>query len=321
MRVFSLGGSSVIMGETPEGVNRYCAEQGMFETVPNISEGRRPEVIRQLTDAVKEVSGASLLNCSSDPSHNRSVLTIVGEADALTRCLLHLFTVATARIDLRTHRGEHPRVGAVDVVPFVPLNDTPMIACVALARSVGQKVAARFGVPVYLYEDASATAARQQLEDIRRGQFEGLATKMCDEKWQPDFGPPTPHPSAGASIIGARSILIAFNVNLATDDIEIGRRIASRIRLRNGGLPYVKAMGVALRHRSLVQVSMNLTNYHRTQLVQAFAFVKREADDAGVVVADTEVVGMVPADALTDTDIPELRLKSFTPDQILPMQR
>ena len=215
----------------------------LIEAVPNVSEGRRSDVIDSLVAAVNTSPGSRLLDHSSDPYHNRTVLTLVGEPEDVTAALLALYAVAVETIDLTTHRGEHPRIGAVDVVPLVPLRGASVADCVATARTLGQKVADRFGIPVFLYEDAAGRPARRALEDIRRGQLQGLTTRMTQPEWQPDFGPPTPHPTAGASAVGVRQLLIAFNVDLDTDDIEIARQIARTVRARNGGLAHVKAMG------------------------------------------------------------------------------
>ena len=274
-------------------------------------------MIRALVDAVRSVHGVRLLDCSSDPSHNRSVLTLVGEADGLTQAVSQLYAVATREIDLRRHRGEHPRFGAVDVLPFIPLADTTTDACVRLARTLGATVAERFDLPVFFYEDAAFSPQRRALETIRRGQFEGLAEKMRDDAWTPDVGPRAPHPSAGATAIGVRGPLIAFNVNLQTDDIGIARGIARRIRARGGGLPAVKAIGVHLSHRDLTQVSINLTDYHQTPIQRVFDQVKHEANKRGVGVAGSEIVGLVPAEALTATAVRDLQLEGFRPDQVL----
>src|SRR6266542_3143608 len=193
----------------------------IIESIPNVSEGRRPEVIERLAEAIRATPGVRLLDYSSDPSHNRSVYTLVGDADGVKRATLALFEQAVAAIDLRTHRGEHPRLGAVDVVPFVPIEGITMPECVALAKEVGAAVAERFGVPVFLYEEASTNPARKNLEDIRRGEFEGLAAKMRGPEWTADFGPATPHPSAGAAVIGARMPLIAYNINLNTNRLDV----------------------------------------------------------------------------------------------------
>jgi glutamate formiminotransferase len=288
----------------------------IIECIPNVSEGRRLDVVAGMADAIR-AAGARLLNHSSDPSHNRSVFTFTGDAAEVERAVLALFERAVAAIDLRTHRGVHPRIGAVDVVPFVPIADVTMADCVALARRAGAAIAQRFGVPVYLYEEAASQPARRPLENIRRGQFEGLAAKMATAGWAPDFGPAVPHPTAGASVVGARMPLIAYNVNLNTDRLEIAKAIAAAVRFSSGGLPFVKAMGVSLAHRGLVQVSMNLTNYRETPVALAFDAVKREAERHGVSVLESELIGLIPAAALDSTTPEHLQLTGFTREQIL----
>lgn len=272
----------------------------MIEAVPNISEGRRLDVVRAVVEAVAAAPGVRVLDCSSDPSHNRSVVTMVGEPDPLREAVRRLFDAAVKRIDLRRHRGAHPRIGAVDVVPFVPLGGARMETCVALAHAAGRDAAERLQVPVLLYEAAATAPARRPLERLRRGQFEGLRTKLLEPGWGPDYGPPRPHPSAGAAAVGAREPLVAFNVDLATDDLDAARRIARSVRASGGGLPHVKAIGVRLSApgRNLVQVSMNLTDYRRTPLSDALDRVAAEARREGVRVHGTELVGLVPREAL-----------------------
>jgi glutamate formiminotransferase len=289
----------------------------VIESVPNISEGRRPEVLEAAVAAMKAVPGLRVLDVQSDKDHNRSVLTVVGDERSLKDGLLALFEVATSRIDLRNHEGEHPRVGAVDVVPFIPIEGASMKDCVALAREVGQTVAERFQVPVFLYEEAAAAPHRRNLEDVRRGQFEGLAERMRDPLWQPDFGPAAPHPSAGAVVVGARMPLIAYNINLGTPDVEIARRIAKAIRHSSGGYRFVKAMGVMLEERNVAQVSVNMTDYKKTPLFRVFETVRSEAARYGVSVIGSEIVGLVPSQALIDTADHFLRLEDFDPTQIL----
>ena len=208
----------------------------IIECIPNVSEGRRPEVVESIAEAIRAVDGARLLDYSSDASHNRSVFTLAGDAAAVKAAVLAMYSRAIEAIDLREHSGEHPRLGAVDVVPFVPIEGVTMAACVALAKDVAAEVASRFGVPVYLYEEASSNPARKNLEDIRRGEFEGLAAKMATPGWAPDYGPSTPHASAGASVIGARMPLIAYNINLATDRLDVARKVANAVRHSSGGL-------------------------------------------------------------------------------------
>jgi glutamate formiminotransferase len=289
----------------------------IIESIPNVSEGRRPEVVDALVAAVSGTPGVRLLDRSSDASHNRSVLTLVGDAPSLKAATLALVEAAVNAIDLRTHKGEHPRVGAVDVVPFVPIEGVTMADCVALAKEVGAEVASRFGVPVYLYEEASDDPLRKNLEDIRRGEFEGLRAKMASSVWTPDFGPAAPHPSAGATVIGARMPLIAYNINLATDRLDVARKIAAAIRHSSGGLRYVKAMGVKLEDRNLAQVSINLTNYEKTPMFRVFEMVRREAERYGVNVLESEVVGLIPSAALLSAAEFYLQLDRFSGEQIL----
>ena len=289
----------------------------VIECVPNVSEGRRKDVVDALVDSVRGTPSVRLLDYSSDSAHNRSVITMVGDAGPLKAAVLALFEAALHRIDLRTHSGEHPRLGAVDVVPFIPIEGVSMEECVRLAKETGAEVAERFQVPVYLYEEASANPARKNLEDIRRGQFEGLEAKMSTPGWAPDYGGPRPHPAAGATVIGARMPLIAYNVNLATDRLDVAKRIAAAIRFSSGGFRYVKAMGVALEDRGIVQVSINLTNYEKTPMFRVFDAVKREAARYGVDVLESEIVGLVPAAALVEAAEHFLQLASFTPNQVL----
>jgi len=289
----------------------------IIECVPNISEGRRTTVVEEIVEALRRVPGVRLLDWSSDTSHNRSVITLAGDAVGLTAAVLVLFEKAIAAIDLRTHTGEHPRMGAVDVVPFVPIEGVTMEDCIALAKDTARVVAERFNVPVYLYEEASSHPLRKNLEDIRRGEFEGLAAKMTSDGWTPDFGPSTPHPTAGASVIGARMPLIAYNINLNTDRLDVAKKIAAAVRFSSGGFRYVKAMGVTLAERNIVQVSMNLTNYEKTPVLRVFEAVQREAAKHGVNVLESEIVGLVPAAALLDVAISTLQLTQFRRDQVL----
>jgi glutamate formiminotransferase len=294
-----------------------CNFMTLIECVPNVSEGRRPAVLADLASAVTSVPGVRLLDYSGDPSHNRSVFTMAGGRQAIFDAVLALYERAVTEIDLRVHRGEHPRLGAVDVVPFVPLSGATMDACVRLAEAVGDAVAARFGIPVYLYEAAARNPARRRLEDIRRGGFEGLAARMERPDWIPDFGPARPHPTAGASVIGARRLLIAYNVNLATRDLDIARQIAAAIRERQGGLPGVKALGLRLPDRGIVQVSMNLTDHERTSMKAAYDAVAREAAARHVEVLESELIGLAPLAALGGAAPEDLKLRNFTEDMIL----
>ncbi|HEX4959902.1 MAG TPA: glutamate formimidoyltransferase [Thermoanaerobaculia bacterium] len=283
-----------------------------LECVPNVSEGRRPEVVARLAAAASSPPGVRLLDVSSDPDHNRSVLSLAGDAEGLIQGLLALYEVALAEIDLTRHQGVHPRVGAVDVVPFVPLDGTPMAAAVAAAEALAPEVARRFGLPVYLYEQAARVPGRAGLAAIRSGQFEGFAAKIADPLWAPDFGPARVHPTAGVTVIGARFFLIAFNALLDTADVEVARAVARRVRESGGGLPAVRAMGVHLASRGRAQVSLNLVDFRRTPVYAALERVRAEAAGMGAKVVECELIGLMPEaaargvirDALQLPDVP-----------------
>jgi len=283
----------------------------LVESVPNFSEGRRQDLIAAIAAAVSGSGPVRILDLSSDPDHNRSVLTMAGEPQAVLEGLEALVAACVERIDLRKHRGGHPRMGAVDVIPLVPIRGISMAECSELARGLGERLAARHALPVYLYEAAATAEHRRDLAAIRRGEFEGLAAKMGEAAWRPDFGPDRPHPTAGCVAIGAREFLIAFNVNLATGDIEVARSIARAVRHSSGGLRFVKAMGVNLEDRGAVQVSMNLTNYRMTPIHRAFEMVRSEARRYGVAVTGSEIVGLVPEEALVQAAGHYLGLVSF----------
>ncbi|MGE5347351.1 MAG: glutamate formimidoyltransferase [Acidithiobacillales bacterium] len=292
--------------------------KSLIECIPNVSEGRREEVVARLADAaVRAGAGVLLLDRTSDKDHNRSVLTFLGDGPGLLDAMTVLVETALAEIDLRTHRGAHPRIGAVDVVPFVPIRGATTAECVTLARELGRRLAERFSLPVYLYEDAATTPERQNLANIRKGEFEGLAAKMADPAWVPDFGPPSPHPSGGATVVGARAPLIAYNINLGTADLAVADRIARAIRHLSGGYRFVKAMGVKLEARGQVQVSINMTNYEKTPLHRVFETVRSEAERQGVPVVGSEIVGLVPEAALLAAASHYLRLEADPGGQIL----
>jgi glutamate formiminotransferase len=291
----------------------------IFECVPNVSEGRRPEVLAACVEAAR-AAGAAVLDASGDPVHHRSVVTLAGPAGPLLAGVVALVGAALDAIDLRTHTGAHPRMGAVDVVPFVPLGGATLDDAVMLARQAGAVLARRFGLPIYLYEAAASSPARRALQDVRRGGFEGLAARMREPGGAPDLGPATPHPTGGATAVGARGVLVAYNVNLATTRLEVARRIASAIRERSGGLPAVKAMAVDLPDRGLVQVSMNLTDIDVTPLATAFDAVATHAAREGVDIAASEIIGLVPRRALPPDPATRLRIPAFTDAQILEHQ-
>ncbi len=291
--------------------------QQLVECVPNFSEGRDEPTIRALVEAIRRVPGTVVLDEEMDHDHHRSVLTFAGEPDAVAEAAFQVTRVALSRIDLRSHAGGHPRVGATDVVPFVPVRGVTMEDCVALAKQVGERIG-RLGIPVFLYERAASHPERSNLEVIRRGGLEGLAARMkSDPAWRPDFGPGALHPTAGATVVGARPALIAFNVNLQSADVSVAKAIAKKVRFSGGGLPYVKAIGVELSSRRLVQVSMNLTNFEETPLHTAYEAVRREAAQQGVHVPSSEVVGLVPQRALLMSSEWYLKLTGFDPTQVL----
>jgi len=287
------------------------------ECVPNFSEGRRPEVVREIVAAVESVPGVRLLDYSSDPSHNRSVLTFIGEPAPVKEAAFQAIAKAAELINMEEHRGEHPRIGATDVVPFVPVQGVTMADCVALARELGAEVAERLQIPVYLYEEAATRPERRNLADIRRGEYEGLKKEIHLPERHPDFGEPVMHPTAGATVIGAREFLIAYNINLGTPDVSIAKKIAHVVRASSGGLMYVKALGIKLENRNLAQVSMNLVNFKKTPMHVVFNLVKAEAERYGVPIVGSEIIGLVPLDALLTTAEHYLRIEHFSREQVL----
>jgi glutamate formiminotransferase len=301
-----------------DAVETVSPMKSLIECIPNVSEGRREEVVAGLADAaLRAGTGVLLLDRTSDKDHNRSVFTFLGEGPALLDAMTGLVETALSAIDLRTHQGAHPRIGAVDVVPFVPVRGATTVDCVELARELGRRLAGRFSLPVYLYEDAASSPERQNLANIRKGEFEGLAKKMKEPAWTPDFGPATPHPTGGATVVGARAPLIAYNINLGTADLAVADRIARTIRHLSGGYRFVKAMGVKLEARGQVQVSINMTNYEKTPLHRVFETVRSEAERHGVPVVGSEIVGLVPEAALLAAASHYLRLEADPGAQVL----
>ncbi len=290
----------------------------IVECVPNFSEGRHTETVGALVEAVRSVPDVYLLDQTMDPDHHRAVLTLAGLPDAVAEAAFRVTKAATDRIDLSRHGGEHPRVGATDVIPFVPIRGVTMQDCVTLARQVGQRIGDELAIPVFLYERAAVRAKRVQLEVIRQGGLWNLAERMAtDPDWVPDFGPRVPHPTAGTTVVGARLPLIAFNVNLEAEDPEVAHDIARAIRFSSGGLPSLKAIGVSLASRHLVQVSMNLTNFEETPVHVAFDAVKREADRRAVRVAGSEVVGLIPEQAVQRSSEFFRTMERFGPSFVL----
>jgi glutamate formiminotransferase len=312
----------------------------LVESVPNVSEGRRLDVVDRMADAISSVPGVALLDRTSDASHNRSVFTIAGEGGPVTAALERLVEVAVHEIDMDTHEGEHPRIGAVDVIPFIPLGDTKMDDCVELAREFGERIATRFELPVYLYARAATRPEREKLADVRRGQYEGLRAEIGQRGREPDFGPPRLHPSAGAVAVGARPFLIAYNINLDSEDVDLAKRIARRVRESGGGLPRLQASGFEVRepergHPLRAQVSMNLLDFTVTPLWLVWDSVRDLAAEDGVELAESELIGLAPlasfldvadrADADPMAPLEErlraaadyLRLRDFAPTQVL----
>ena len=290
----------------------------LVECVPNFSEGRDQRIFHALIDAVTSTTGIALLDHSMDADHHRSVLTFCGSPDGIIEAAFRAVRVATELIDLRTHVGVHPRIGATDIVPFIPIRGTTMHDCIQLAKRLGERVGRELGIPVFLYERAAGRADHVPLEAVRRGGLDGLAFRMeSDPGWIPDFGPPRLHQSAGAIAIGARPPLIAYNVNLRSTEVEQARSIARAVRYSSGGLPSVKAIGVALSSRGMVQVAMNLTDYLVTPILTAFQIVKAEAAKRGIEVAGSELVGLVPQAALDHATAASLQLDRFDSSQVL----
>jgi len=291
----------------------------LIESVPNISEGRRGSVISAIAQAARG-EGRHVLGVDSDVDHNRSVITIVGEPTAVAVGIDHLVEEAVARIDLTKHHGEHPRMGAVDVIPFIPIHNVSMKDCIALSCQVGKRIADKYKIPVYLYDESATNKTRQNLATIRNGEFEGFFDKIRQAAWKPDFGTAKVHPTAGVTAVGARQFLVAYNINLATTDLVIAKKIAAAVRGSSGGLRYVKALAFTLKERNIVQISMNLTNFKKTPILRVFEMVKNEAEHHGISVLDSEIVGMVPREAIYAVASTVLRVENFSPTLILEEQ-
>ena len=283
----------------------------IVECIPNISEGRNMEVVEAVLNEVRSTPGVTLLDHSSDPNHNRTVITFLGSPEGVAEAAVKLAKKAVELIDLNKHVGEHPRMGAVDVCPFVPVKEVSTEECVALSKTVAKRIWEEAGMPVFLYEDSASAPHRVNLAAIRKGQFEGMAEKVKDPQWEPDFGGPTIHPTAGTVAVGCRMPLVAYNINLSTSDITIASAIAKIIRQSSGGLACVKALGVMLEDRNIAQVSINMTNLHKTPLYRVVELVKAEAKRWGVTVVGTEVVGLTPMHALIDAAEYYLQIENF----------
>ena len=289
----------------------------IVECVPNFSEGRILEKVERIANVFRAKENVKLLDYSNDKDHNRMVVTVIGEPEAIKNSIIEAVGVAIEIIDLTKHEGQHPRLGAVDVIPFIPIKGMTIDEADALAKEVGKILAGRYNLPVYFYEKSASAEYRQNLAAIRKGEFEGLVEKMKLPEWKPDLGPKERHPTAGASVIGARMPLIAFNVNLHTTRFEIADKIAKKVRFIGGGLRFCKAMGVDLKDQGLMQVSMNLTDYTKTSIYQAVEMIRFEAQRYGVSVAGCELIGLVPLQAVVDTASYYLGLEGFSMKQIL----
>lgn len=290
----------------------------IVECVPNVSEGRRKDVVDAIANAAREVEGVRILDVEMDASHNRAVLTFVGEPEAVQEAAFRVVAKAVELVDLNAHEGEHPRIGAADVVPFIPISEVSIEECVKLAHDLGKKINEELGVPIYFYAEAALRDERRLLPKIRKGQFEALKEEMgVNPERDPDVGEAKVHPTAGATVVGARGPLIAYNVDLCTDDLDLAKSIAKRIRTSSGGFPAVQAAGFRLEEKGMVQVSMNLLNFRETPIPRVFEAIRQGASEAGVAIERSEVVGLIPLDALLDCAEFYLQLHGFERSQIL----
>ena len=288
----------------------------LMECVPNFSEGRDETLVEQIIDEARKIEGITILDYSSDKDHNRTVLTMIGSPEQVKEAAINTAKKAAELIDMSKHEGAHPRMGATDVIPFTPVSNVTIDECVEVAKEVGAELGS-WGIPVYLYEDAATKADRKNLASVRKGQYEGFFEKIKEEEWKPDFGPQEMNVKSGATAVGARVPLVAFNINLDTPNVEIADKIAKKIRHIGGGLRYVKAIGLKLEDRNQTQVSMNLVNYEKTAVYQAFEMVKMEARRYGVNVVGSEVIGTIPMKSLLDVAEYYLQIENFDIDQIL----
>jgi glutamate formiminotransferase len=293
------------------------AMEKILECVPNFSEGRDLKIVEQIVDPFRKKDGVKLLDFQTDEDHNRSVVTVVGNPDALKQAVVESMGIAIDLIDMRTHSGQHPRMGAIDVVPFIPVKNITVDEAITVSKAVAKQVADAYQLPVFLYEQSAAKPERRNLATVRKGQFEGMAQKIKQPDWAPDYGPAEIHPSAGVAAMGARMPLVAYNVNLDTNDIEIANQIARSVRHISGGLRYCKGIGIELKDRGIVQVSLNMTDYTRTALYRVFELIKIEARRWGVNVVGSEVIGLVPMQALIDCAEYYLGIEDFSMEQVL----
>jgi len=289
----------------------------IVECVPNFSEGRDKEKVERIVDEIRKQKETKLLDYSMDKDHNRSVVTFVGEPDKVIEAAFNACKKASELIDLRIHKGEHPRMGATDVIPLIPIKNITLQECVEYSKKLAKRIGEELNIPVILYEKSATRPEREDLAVIRKGEFEGMFEKLKKEEFKPDFGPDTPHESAGVTAVGARMPLIAFNVNLNTNNLDIAKKIAKAVRGKSGGFKYCKALGFELKERNIVQVSMNMVDYTKTPLYRVFQVIENEANRYGVSVAGSEIVGLVPLNALVDTADYFLKLEGFSYDRVL----
>lgn len=294
-----------------------AAMNKILECVPNFSEGRDLKKIEKIVEPFRGKDGVKLLDYQNDEDHNRSVVTVVGEPAALKAAVIESMGIAIKLIDMNSHQGQHPRMGAIDVVPFIPVKNVTVEEAVEISKSAAKEAATKYGLPIFLYAQSASQPARQNLATIRKGQFEAMAAKLTQPEWTPDFGPQHIHPTAGVTAMGARMPLVAYNVNLDTNQLEIADLIAKKVRHISGGLRYCKGIGIELKDRDIVQVSMNMTDYSKTALYQVFELIRIEARRYGVNVVGSEVIGLVPMEALIDTAAYYLKLENFSMEQVL----
>jgi glutamate formiminotransferase len=289
----------------------------IVECVPNISEGRDKAKIEKIVDEVRKVEGVKLLDYSPDKDHNRCVITFLGEPEKALEAAFNLCKKASELIDMTKHNGEHPRMGATDVIPLIPISEVTMDECVEMSKKLGKRIGDELSIPVFLYEKSASASHRENLADVRRGQYEGMKEKLKEEMWKPDFGPDELNVKAGVTAVGARMPLVAFNVNLDTNDLSIAKKIAKAVRCSSGGFRYCKALGLEIKERNIVQISMNMVDYTRTPLFRVFDMIEREANRYGVNVIGSEIIGLVPMNALLDCADYYLKVEDFSYDQIL----
>lgn len=289
----------------------------LVQCVPNFSEGRNKETLELILDEIRSIDSVKLLDYSMDKDHNRSVVTFIGSPEGVLEAAYQATKKASEVINMTEHHGEHPRMGATDVIPLIPISDITMDECIELSRSLGQRIGSELGISVYLYEKSASSSTRENLAEVRKGQYEGMNEKLKQDGWNPDFGPSELNVKAGVTAIGARMPLVAYNINLATNNLEIAKKIAKAIRAKTGGFTYCKALGIEITERDIVQVSINMVDYTKTPLFRVFDTVEREASRYGVNVLGSEIIGLVPMEALIDAADYYLRLEGFNKSQIL----